>query len=85
MKTEYNKLETHSLLYNVIEELVFLKETRRLTTFVLSGFASIVRNLRTSYSKLVKMEWIQDYLVTGGYMAFSSLLMFIAYKLVMIF
>ncbi|MEO0901721.1 MAG: hypothetical protein AAFY00_06730 [Bacteroidota bacterium] len=85
MKTEYNKLETHSVLYNVIEELVFLKETKRLTTYVLSGLGSSFRNLRTSYSRFIKRERIQDFLITWGYMAFSSLLMFIAYKLVMIF
>ena len=85
MKTEYNNIHRPSLLYHIIEELVFLAETKKLIHYISNSLSAFSAKTKSNYKKLSKNEWIQGSLLLTGYMSFSSLLLFAAYQLVMIF
>lgn len=85
MKTEYNPLDRPSLLYNIIEELVFLEQIKKITNYFSNTSINFITNLKTRFKKFTKSYWGQASLILTGYMTFSSLLLFVAYKMVMIF
>ena len=85
MKHQCNPIESPSLLYLIIEEMLFLKETRKISNYIAHLFASFSIRLKTRYKKIITNEWTRAFLILAGYMTFSSFLLLIGYKLVMIF
>lgn len=84
MKTEYNNIGKPSLLYALIEEMVFLGETKKLLGHLLTKFNTIRVKSQKRYHGFINNEWTKASLILTGYMSFSSLLMFVAYKMVMV-
>ena len=84
MKTEYNRLHQPPLLYNFIEEIVFLNGSRKLTNRLISFFSLFFIKIKGHYIKFIKNEWTQISLILTGHMVLGSLVLFIAYKLVLI-
>ena len=85
MKNDCNPLDKSSLLYIIIEEMLFLKETRKLSEYLISlstGFFGIVK---ARYSKFIRNEWTRALLILFGQMTLSAVILLIAYELVMIF
>ncbi|GMN06141.1 hypothetical protein MTsPCn5_15300 [Croceitalea sp. MTPC5] len=85
MKNGCHQLDRPSLLYIILEELVFLKETRKTTAYILNVLKRSYNGVKAKYRRVVKNEWTQAYLILAGYMTFSTLLLFVTYKLVMIY
>ncbi len=85
MKTEYNNIHRPSLLYHIIEEMLFLVEARKLKYYLSNSLNRFSTKVKLRYKKLIKNELTQASLLLTGYMTFSSLLLFVAYKLVLIF
>ncbi|MBW1296030.1 hypothetical protein [Aquimarina litoralis] len=85
MKNEYHQFETPSVLYIIISELIFLKEIRKTYDYLIKSFAFFFSRLKVGYKKIISNEWTQMYLIVSGYMTTSTVLLLIAYKLVMIF
>ncbi|MEM6893814.1 MAG: hypothetical protein AAF554_09005 [Bacteroidota bacterium] len=84
MKTEYNNIDKPSLLYTVIEEMVFLEETKKLASYLLRKLEVLQVKFQKRYNGFINREWTKASLILAGYMSFSSLLMFVAYKMVTI-
>lgn len=84
MKNEYNHIDRRSLLYLILEEMVFLKETKKVTDYVSKLLKSVRTKVKSIYSKFMNNEWNRGLLLLSGYMTFSSILLLVAYKLVMI-
>ncbi len=85
MKNQYNQFESPSLLYIILSEMVFLKETRKATDYVINLFKTIFTTIRAKQQQVIKNEWTQAFLILSGYMTFSTVLLLVAYKLVMIY
>ncbi|WP_299364060.1 hypothetical protein [Winogradskyella sp.] len=85
MKNECNQLNKPSLLYIFIREMVFLKETQRALDDVLNQKKLFFGSIKTWYKKLLKNELVEASLMLSGYMAVSTLILLIAYKLVLVY
>ncbi len=85
MKNEYNHLDRPSLLYSILSEMVFLNETRRITDHVTKLLTHSYKKVRSVYNKFIKNESNQAFLLLSGYMTFSTMLLVVAYKLILIF
>lgn len=85
MKADYNNIHRPSLLYHLIEELVFLAGTKKLMHNLVTGLKAFSIKTESSFKKLMKHNWAVASVMLTGYMSLSSLLLFLAYKLVMVF
>lgn len=85
MKTDHNKLQHYSILYSIIEEIVFLKETERVLDYTAGLLKIFFQGIQLKYRNFIQNELNQGYLALAAYMGFSTFLMLVAYKLVMIF
>ncbi|MEO1032797.1 MAG: hypothetical protein AAFX55_15405 [Bacteroidota bacterium] len=85
MKNGCNPLDKPSLLYIIIEEMLFLKETRKLSehlTSLLTGFFGVVK---VRYHKFIRNEWTQAFLMLTAQTVLATIVLLIAYELVIIF
>ncbi|WP_299519297.1 hypothetical protein [Winogradskyella sp.] len=85
MKRDYNQFKNHSLLYIIISEMVFLHEALRLTDYLANRLQRFYSRIKTAYVNLLKNVWVEASLMLSGFMAASTLILLIAYKLVMIY
>ncbi len=85
MKNEYNPFENHSLLYIIVSELVFLHETKRIIDSLANQLKLVYNKTRTGYKNLLKNQWVEASIMLSGLMTVSTLILLVAYKLVMIF
>ncbi|MEN1784754.1 MAG: hypothetical protein AAGF77_06390 [Bacteroidota bacterium] len=84
MKITYKNIHKPALLYVIIEELVFLEATKKRLRQISKNLSQIRDTAKNHFQTFLTNEWTKATLVLTGYMGFSSLLLFIAYKLVMV-
>ncbi len=85
MNNKYHQIGKDSLLYSIIEEMVFLKETRKISNHIVNLLKLVVVRIKAKYQSFIKNEWIRAYFILAGYMLFSTALLLAAYELVMIY
>ena len=85
MRNDCNPLDRPSLLYIIIEELVFLKETRKTIAHITDLVSSRFSHLKARFKRFIKNDWTQTFIVLTGYMALSTVILLAAYELVLIF
>ena len=85
MKNGCNPLDRPSLLYIIIEELVFLKETRKIAEYIANLFSLFFGSVSSRYHKFIKNDWTQAFLMLAAQTVLATVILLIAYELVIIF